>query len=159
MSYDARYLPAFQEAQAALARASANLEFTLGRVTGLLPLNPATIATLSAEDRERLDALAARFARCQQMAGSAFKALSLLEAEPQTRFIDLLALMQKRGLIASIAAWDAQRDLRNDIGHVYFATDGEFATFHNAIATAAPQVIAYAARLDAYAAGIGVGGD
>lgn len=156
MSYDARYLPAFREALEALDRTAANLAFTLAGVGNVMPLTTAGVAALAPEHRERLDALAARFARCQQMAGSAFKALALLEAEPQPRFIDLLALMQKRGLIDSLAAWDSQRDLRNDAGHVYLATDTEFADFHNAVAEAAPGVIAYAKRLRDYAAGLGI---
>ena len=131
--------------------------FTLGRVAPLLPLTEAGIAGLSPDERERLDALATRFARCQQMAGAAFKTLALLEAEPQARFIDLLALMQKRGLIESIAAWDAQRDLRNDIGHVYIGTDGDAAAFLTAIGNLAPAVAAYAARLRGYAATLGIG--
>ena len=54
--------------------------------------------------------------------------------------IDLLALMQKRGMIDSIEARDIQRDLRNDTGHVYLATDAEFAHFYNAVAAMAPAV-------------------
>ncbi len=156
MTYDSRFLPAFLEALAAVERAAANLGFTLERVAPLLPLSALSVVTLPPEDRERLDALAARFARCQQMAGAAFKALALLEAEPQSRFIDVLALMQKRGLIESIAAWDLQRDLRNDAAHVYLATDAEFAAFHNAVAELAPAVAAYAARLRDYSAELGV---
>ena len=155
-AYDPRYLPAFRDAMGALDRAAANLGFTLERVEAVLPLTTAKVAALSPEARERLDALAARFARCQQMAGNAFKALALLEAEPQSRFIDLLALMQKRGLIESIAAWDLQRELRNDAGHVYFATDAEFADFHNAVSEAAPGVVDYARRLRDYAIGLGI---
>ena len=150
MTYDARYRPAFQEALTATERAAANLNYTLARVAPLLPLTPQSASTLPQEDRERLDALAARFARCQQMAGMTFKALALLEAEPQSRFIDLLALMQKRGLIDSIEAWNTQRDLRNDAGHVYLTTDAEFAAFHNEVAKLAPNVAGYAVRLREY---------
>jgi hypothetical protein len=156
VTFDARYRPAFDEALAALERAAANLAFTLERTAGLLPLTAVTAAALAPEARERLDALATRFARCQQMAGQAFKALSLVEAEPQSRFIDLLAMMQKRGLIDDIETWNRQRDLRNDTGHVYFATDAEFAAFHSAMVLAAPAVIDYARRLREYAAGIGL---
>ncbi len=156
MTYDPRYVPAFRESLSALQRAAANLSFTLARVEPCLPLSDAAIATLTPEDRERLDALAARFARCQQMAGAAFKALALLEAEPQARFIDLLALMQKRGLIDSLEAWDSQRDLRNLAGHVYVATDSELAAFVNALAEVSPAVADYGARLTRYAAGLGL---
>ena len=151
MTYDARYAAAFHEALAALERAAGNLDFTLARIRPLLPLTAAVVAGLPPEDRERLDALAARFARCQQMAGMAFKALALVEAEPQDRFIDLLALMQKRGLIESVAAWDSQRDLRNGAGHVYLGTDADLAAFYNALAGLAPAVSGYAARLRQYA--------
>lgn len=157
MIHDPRYLPAFQDSLKALGRSAANLVFTLERVASFMPLSGAAIARLSAEERERLDALSARFARCQQMAGSAFKSLALLEAEPQSRFIDLLALMQKRGLIDSIEDWDTQRDLRNDSGHVYVATDAELADFYNALVRHAPAVSAYADRLRIYAAKLGIG--
>lgn len=156
MNVDRRYLPAFLDALAALEHAAANLDFTLQRVRPLMPLTASTVATLAAEDRERLDALAARFARCQQMAGVAFKALALAEAEPQARFIDLLALMQKRGLIDSIEAWDTQRDLRNEAGHTYLVTDIDLVAFHNTLADLAPAVSAYATRLRAYATALGV---
>ncbi len=157
MTYDPRFVPAFLDALTAAERAAANLGFTLARIAPLLPLSAMSVAALSPEDRERLDALAARFSRCQQMAGTAFKTLTLLEAEPQSRFIDVLALMQKRGLITSIADWDVQRDLRNDAGPVYLATDAEFAAFHNAVADLAPAVAAYAAALRAYATRLGLG--
>lgn len=159
MTYDPRYLPAFKEALSALKRAAANLAFTLERVAPGLPLTASAMATMAPAERERFDALAARFARCQHLAGTAFKALALLEGEPQPRFIDLLALMQKRGLIESIEAWDTERDLRNETGHVYLSTDAELAAFLNAIAALAPAVAAYSQRLDAYAARLGISGD
>jgi len=158
MIVDSLYLPAFRESLDLLGRATGNLRFTLERVSRFLPLDAATVQALAPEALERLDALEIRFARCQQMAGQAFKALALLESEPQSRFIDLLALMQKRGLIESIATWDAQRDLRNDIGHVYLPNHADFARFHNALAEAAPGVAAYAGRLAAYAAKVGACG-
>ena len=155
MNIDRRYLPLFEEALENLGRAAENLAFTLARVQPLLPLDGRGITTLSPERRESLDALTARFARCQQMAGNAFKALALMEAESQPRFIDLLALMQKRGLIASIEAWDTQRDLRNAAAHVYLVTGADLAAFYNAVTEAAPAVVAYADRLRDYAIGLG----
>lgn len=156
MNTDARYVPAFQEALTHLGRATDNLTFTYERVRGLLPLDAAGVAGLTPEDRERLDALAVRMARCQQMAGNAFKALALVEAEPQVRFIDLLALMQKRGLIESIEAWDLQRELRNQAGHIYLRADTDIAVFYNAVGEAAPAVAAYAERISRYAATLGL---
>ncbi|MDA8232232.1 MAG: hypothetical protein M0006_12915 [Magnetospirillum sp.] len=156
MTFDARYFSAFRDSAAALERAAANLTFTLGRVASFPPLTPDAVTALPPQARERLDALAARFARCRQTAGNAFKALALLEADPQPRFIDLLALIQKRGLIDSIENWDMQRDLRNDVGNVYFATDAEFADFYNTLAEAAPGVAAYWDRLRTYAQSLGI---
>lgn len=158
MNVDRRYLPLFEEALETLNRAAENLTFTLARVRPLVPLTAPGVAALAPEQRERLDALTARFARCQQMAGNAFKALALIEAEPQSRFIDLLALMQKRGLIDSIEGWDIQRDLRNAAGHIYLVTGSDLAAFYNSVADAAPEVAGYADRLRAYAASLGLAG-
>ncbi|MGE5504174.1 MAG: hypothetical protein ACM31L_07095 [Actinomycetota bacterium] len=152
MTLDERYLPALHEALAGLQRAADNLRFTLSRVDHLLPLDGKAVGRLTAEDRERLDALAARYSRCQQMAGNAFKALALAEAEPQPRFIDLLTLMHKRGLIDSVAEWDAQRDLRNNAAHIYLSAEAEVIAFYYAVAESAGRVAEYADRLAAYVA-------
>ncbi|MFN3075618.1 MAG: hypothetical protein ABT940_01825 [Alphaproteobacteria bacterium] len=150
MSLDPRYQTPLHDAAQALVRAADNLRFTLAGVGPLMPLTLDAMARLTESERERLDSLAVRFSRCQQMAGGAFKALALAEAEPQSRFIDLLALMCKRGLVDSIEVWNRQRDLRNDIGHLYLAKDRDFVDFYNALAVEAPGVIAYAERLQEY---------
>ena len=156
MIVDQRYLPALREATQTLDRAAENLRFTLERVSNLIPITLAGLALISPADRERLDALAVRYSRCQQMVGSAFKSLALAEAEPQSRFIDLLALMQKRGLLESIDVWDRQRALRNDIGHLYLTSDNDFVDFYNTLARTAPDVIAYAQRMRQYALHVGI---
>jgi hypothetical protein len=150
VSGESKYLSAFGDANQALQSAAQNLRFTYSRIRTWLPEGRPVPTGLSSDKCEQLDALAIRYARCQQMAGQAFKALALLEAEPQERFIDLLALMVKRGLVESIETWNRQRDLRNDAGHIYLATEKDFADYYTSLLAAAPGVAAYAERLTAY---------
>lgn len=160
-AFDPAYRDAFLAALAAAERAAANLLYTLERCRDLLPAEAAGVAALPPEASERLDALGERFARCQHAAGESLRALSLLEAEPHPRFIDILAAMQRRGIIPGLEAWTRQRDLRNLAGHRYLATDADIHAYPAALMAEAPAVAAYAGRIRAYAAaipGLGVAG-
>ncbi len=98
--------------------------------------------------RERLDAYAVRYARCQDLLYPAMRALGRARLEPKAdgSFLDLFALMQKLGVVGEVDAWERQRSLRNAISHEY-PHAAEIIDILNAIREAVPEVLGYAAAL------------
>ncbi|MDX8404972.1 MAG: hypothetical protein R8K50_02345 [Mariprofundus sp.] len=98
-----------------LQKMSEHLHFSHARV-----LPPPDLSC--GETLERWEALTSRFARLQDGMIPAFRTLSMLELEERhaERVLDLLNLMEKRGIVASVEAWQAMRQLRNAVAHEYW---------------------------------------
>ncbi len=109
------------ETLAALSQAAERLAATHAGIATLFPLTGNALESLPETDRERLDAYAIRYARCQDLLFPAMRALARAQLEPAADrgFLDLFALMQKQGVTGTLDDWERQRDLRNAIGHEY----------------------------------------
>ncbi len=137
----------FQENLAQAEQAHQVLEYSYAHLHSLAPLNVKQLQALPAETLEDLDALTIRFARLQDLMGKRlFRGLALLEAEEQERFLDLLALMEKRGLL-EMEQWLQIRTLRNQIAHEYLDQPETFVRLLNQLFEMIPLVIAIYQRL------------
>lgn len=149
--FDERFLPVFEESLESLSSAAEHLFHTHESLKHLFPLSDEKLEKLDEGTLERIDALTVRFARYQDMLGSVFKSLALLEAESPERFIDLLNLMEKRGILKSTEQWFEERDIRNAVAHGYIFNLSEKVDFFNAVAERTPAVLAYLQRIQEYA--------
>jgi hypothetical protein len=140
------------EALAALTHAAERLRATRSGVAGHFPLNASHLESLSELERERLDAYAIRYARCQDLLFPAMRALGRAQLEPKAegRFLDLFALMQKQGLVGDIDDWEQQRGLRNAVAHEYPHPE-QVVDILNGIHDMVPTLLDYVQRLRAQA--------
>ncbi len=141
------------ETLAALGLAAERLAATHSTVAPLLPVENAGLEALTELDRERLDAYAIRYARCQDLLFPAMRALARAQLEPAAErgFLDLFALMQKQGIVTDLDDWERQRSLRNAVGHEY-PDPSAIADILNAIGQSTPEILACVGRLKAGAA-------
>ena len=132
----------------ALRQAASRLRATHGDLTAHFPLTPARLNAMSQIDQERLDALAVRYARCQDLLAPAMRALARAQLEPKAdaSFLGLHALMQKQGIATTTADWERQRSLRNAVGHEYPDTE-TIAELLNGIQADIPAILSMVERL------------
>ena len=92
-------LAVLSETLGALRQAADRLALTHAGVAPMFPLTPSTFASLPEGNRERLDAYAIRYARCQDLLFPAMRALARAQLEPKadSGFLALFSLMQKQG--------------------------------------------------------------
>ena len=128
------------------AKLRAALELVFASADRFLPFEPGRI--YSPREREPYDALSDRFLRAFESSLKFFRTWERVrEATVSETFRDLLLRMEKLGLISSLPAWIALRDLRNRVVHDYLP--GELAELYAAIiGEAVPEL----RRLDAAAA-------
>lgn len=148
-------LAILQEALSTLEQAAQRLRGTHGGLAGLFPLAPDGFQALDESQRERLDAYAIRYARCQDLLFPAMRALGRAQLEPKAErsFLDLFALMQKQGVVGSIGDWERQRGLRNAVSHEYPNLE-EITDILNAIHEAVPEILGYGRTLRERAAAV-----
>jgi hypothetical protein len=141
-------LAVLQDALFALELAAQRLTVTHLGLEGVFPLTADRFSALDESVRERLDAYAVRYARCQDLLFPAMRALGRARLEPKAdrSFLDLFALMQKLGVVGEIGDWERQRSLRNAVGHEYPDTV-EIVDILNAIREAVPEILGYGAGL------------
>lgn len=73
---------------------------------------------LTAEQRETLEALTARFSRLADfLTQRVFRTIDEIEMSPEGSLLDRLNRFEKRGIIESAQGWREIRDLRNEIAH------------------------------------------
>ena len=141
-------LAVLHDALAALEQAARRLRGTHEGLAELFPLTPGGFQVLDESRRERLDAYAIRYARCQDLLFPAMRALGRAQLEPKAErsFLDLFALMQKQGVVGDISDWERQRGLRNAVSHEY-PDPAEITDILNAIREAVPEIPGYLAVL------------
>lgn len=146
------HLEVLQETLRMIARAGAQLRYTHEQVIGYAPLSPESFAALDENSRERLDAYAVRYARCQDLLYPAMRALGrgLLEPRADGSFLQLFVLMHEQGIVRSTEDWQRQRSLRNAVGHEYPEIEG-IIDILNGIAAEVPEILGYIERLQARA--------
>lgn len=144
-------LAVLNDTLAALAQAAERLVSTHEAVSPLFPLNPAAFALLSETERERLDAYAIRYARCQDLLYPVMRALARAQLEPKAdgSFLELFALMEKQGITTNRDDWERQRNLRNAVSHEY-PDPSAIVDILNAICSAVTEILACVDRLRAH---------
>jgi len=149
-------LAVLHDALAALEQAAQRLRGTHNGLAELFPLTPDGLQVLDESQRERLDAYAIRYARCQDLLFPAMRALGRAQLEPKAErsFLDLFALMQKQAVVGPIDNWERQRDLRNAVSHEY-PNPTEIVDILNGIRAAVPEILGYVAALRQRAAMLG----
>ena len=137
-------LEILKDALGALEQAAQRLGSTHKGLAGLFPLTSAGFQALEESQRERLDAYAIRYARCQDLLFPAMRALGRAQLEPKAErsFLELFALMQKQEVVGSIDDWERQRGLRNAVSHEY-PNPEEITDILNAIREAVPEILGY----------------
>ena len=88
----------------------------------LFPMDEKKFSELSKEDYAFLDVMAIRYAKLQDLIGSKIFYLFLeVIAEPvdNSRFLDVLARLEKVGVLPSMNFWLDLRTIRNTIAHEY----------------------------------------
>lgn len=120
MVYDknvaALFLMNFKEAY----RSAKLLVVSLGRISGLMPLNERKMEKLSFEEMDKLDAFRVRFCDLQDSLGSkTFRSLLKLEEEEGETQLDIINKMDKRQIITSFDKWKKLREVRNLFSHDY----------------------------------------
>ena len=145
-------LAVLTDALAALSQAAERLASTHDGVAAMFPLVPDMFQTLPEPAKERLDAYAIRYARCQDLLFPAMRALGRAQLEPKAdaSFLELFALMQKQGITTSRDDWERQRGLRNAVGHED-PDASVIVDILNAMRSAVPEVLDYVERLNACA--------
>ena len=90
-------LEALRETLTTLGRAAERLATTHAGVAALLPLTSDSLVALSEPDRERLDAYAIRYARCQDLLYPSMRALARAQLEPAVDrgLLERFGLVQK----------------------------------------------------------------
>ena len=141
-------LAVLHDALASLEQAAQRLQGTHDGLAELFPLTSERFQALDESRRERLDAYAIRYARCQDLLFPAMRALGRAQLEPKAErsFLDLFALMQKQGVVGAVDDWERQRDLRNAVGHEY-PNPEEIVDILNGIRAAVPELLGYAVAL------------
>ena len=114
MIADPRKAAVLTEVFAEAYRTALNLKSSLDRLGGRFPLSPEQIEHLDEDAKDRLDAFRVRFTDLQDvLGGKLFRSLLYLEEEEPGSMLDILHQVEKRGLIPSLDAWRALRDVRN----------------------------------------------
>lgn len=104
------------------------------KASSLLPLNAAKYENLSDDEIEHIDQYLFRFSKLQDAMGKRlFKTLLLFldEDVDEMPFVDILNLLEKLGLLSSVAEWRRLRSLRNELAHQYDDDPEEMSTALN----------------------------
>ena len=98
------------------------LRNALTRLQNILPLNEEKLSKLNHDDYAYLDVMSVRYAKLQDIIGAKiFYRLLDAMAEPieSNRFLDMLAHLEKIGILDSMDFWIDLRNMRNFIAHEY----------------------------------------
>jgi hypothetical protein len=82
---------------------------------------------------ESLSAINERFAKLQDVLGSAMRHAALLSGESTDNFLKVLAFYEKNDVIESVSAWQLYRTVRNVAAHDYETDYGRVAEHFNAV--------------------------
>lgn len=143
------YLPHFEETLKNVMRQAQHLRYSLEQI------GPADQWALDNEETlVGLDALSARFARLQDLLAAPFRALAYLEMQEKKaeRFPDLLAFMEKLGIVAAAENWETLRKARNDIAHQYYSDPEELRELYQIVVNGSSELLRAVSALETYAA-------
>ncbi len=142
---------AYLQQQLELAqRAVAALRYSSEGVSSFISTDEViSIDQLTDAQLERLEALAARFARLSDiLIQKLFRAVDAIELVDEGTILDRLSRMEKRAVIQSAAEWRQIRELRNQRAHDYVVEN--LPQFYTEIITKTPTLIALLPQLERY---------
>lgn len=142
---------AYLQQQLALAqRAASALRYSSEGVSQFIAADETVpIEQLTNAQQERLEALAARFARLSDiLIQKLFRAVDAIELVDEGTILDRLQRMEKRAIIQSAAEWRHIRELRNQVAHDYVVEN--LSQFYAEIIAKSPLLIALLPQLEHY---------
>ncbi len=142
---------AYLQQQLELAqRAVAALRYSSEGVSSFISTDEViSIDQLTDAQLERLEALAARFARLSDiLIQKLFRAVDAIELVDEGTILDRLSRMEKRAVIQSAAEWRHIRELRNQVAHDYVVEN--LPQFYAEIIAKTPTLIALLPQLERY---------
>lgn len=136
-----------------LVRMRADVQHSMGKLSGPLEtIARSGIDALTPDQRETLSAFTTRFATYQEQLGKVMRSVAVEEESAAERFGDVLALMEKFGILDSHQQWIDARELRNAANHVYEEDADELRQILGNMAAIAPWLMSVHERLDAFVA-------
>lgn len=128
-----------------LDKAAAYLATSIDRSSGL-----AGRSDLSAEELERLESMASRFARLSDLLTQrVMRLMDDLELTPEGSMLDRIQRAEKRGWVQSAQDLVRIRELRNLVAHEYAAD--RMAELYTGISRLAPLLLAVVPKVRSYA--------
>jgi hypothetical protein len=126
--------------------------FSVRRVSANAPFTAHDIRSLGEEDKAHVEAFTSRFAKLQDLIGAKlFRSILILDLEDvPPAMLDVLAAMEKRGLIENEYSWRALRNVRNDLSHNYRIDSAGVADNLNEALRQAPELLAILERVRSY---------
>lgn len=135
-------------------KAAATLKYSHARVSGFIPLpESSNLDEIEPELLERLEALAARFARLADiLIQKLFRAIDAIELVDESSLLDRLARMEKRGLIENAAEWRQIRKLHNQVARDYTVENlrslcNDIFSYSSNLITLVPHIERYTERI------------
>ena len=121
----------------------------LGSLKALHPLSLENFHTLKLEDKDKLDVLAFRFAKLQDLLGTKIfrEYLSVIQYPVEDKnYLDLLKELEKENIL-SIDLWSEFRGVRNNISHDYPSEEEEKVEATNYLITHIEELIEIARNI------------
>ncbi len=133
--YIPNYLPAFLSAMHSVNRELYYLLQTRTRLSHVVPVSSEWVTQLKndIEWADIVQSFTSRFGRLQDIISKRlFRTIILLEGGEAERVIDILNIMEKRGILADTVEWHALRELRNELAYEYLDEHQKMAEMINA---------------------------
>jgi len=121
--------------------AAGHLAYSLHGAAGRVPTDGGQLAAMPSEDLVRLDVLAMRFSRCQDLAAAVLRAIGAASDVQAANFPQLLDALRRQGLAVSPDDWALLRAARNAVAHDYPSGSGELVDPYQSIVDLAPLLL------------------
>lgn len=156
-SVESKYIALFANNWSEALRTAARLSSSLNRLAVDFPISAENLNTADDDLQDKIDAFRVRFADLQDCIGhKLFRNLLKLEDESPVSMIDVLNMMEKRGILTSVYQWKLLREVRNAFSHDYPESETERAEALNLAWVNAEQLLLILANLKVYSASVGI---
>jgi len=152
-----KYVALYKNNWSEAIRTANRLSSSLRRLTNDFPLSGASLLCADDDLQDKIDAFRVRFADLQDCVGNKlFRNLLKLEDESPISMVDVLNMMEKRGVIESPEQWRLLREVRNAFAHDYPESENERAAALNGAWQQSANLLSILTNLRQYLAGIGI---